>query len=365
MFTKVINGVDISKSWIDTATLQTASYRPRRKLPTTQHDNNPKGFEQWWTQVSQQTGCHAPSEYFICMEHTGIYTIPFCQFLEAKGIAYTLISGFEIKHSGGIQRGKNDAIDARRIARYAYQKGTEIRLHTLATKEIRLLRTMLTNRNRLKKSVQGFKAAIGEQQTLDNEYLNSIAHTLDLQSLEDLEAIKKRAENQIMDYIKTIPTLAFHFDLATSVCGIGWLTAAWMLVLTDNFTRYTDPRKFACYCGCAPFEHSSGSSIKGKTKVSHIANKFMKSLLTQGAYSAKNHDPEMHLFFHRQLALGKNQFSIINMIRNKLIHRVFAVIRTGKPYELRHQHYTMPKQKNKKKAKKGTPTVAPASSSKK
>ncbi|MEQ9440970.1 MAG: IS110 family transposase [Cyclobacteriaceae bacterium] len=71
-----------------------------------------------------------------------------------------------------------------------------------------------------------------------------------------------------------------------SIPGIGFVTAVALILATNNFTAFVDSRKFASYCGVAPFEHTSGSSIRGKTKTSHLANKQIKALLSNGAATA-------------------------------------------------------------------------------
>lgn len=104
------------------------------------------------------------------------------------------------------------------------------------------------------------------------------------------------------------------------------------VVLTDNFTKFDQWRKFASYSGTAPFPNSSGTSVRGKTKVSNLANKKMKALLDQGAKSAIQHSPEMRMFYNNRIKNGKSKMSTINIIRNKLIARMFAVIKRKTPY---------------------------------
>ncbi len=78
-----------------------------------------------------------------------------------------------------------------------------------------------------------------------------------------------------------------------------------MLVTTNNFTGFENGRKYACYSGIAPFEHTSGTSIKGKTRVSNLANKKMKALLSNGANAAYKWDPELKTYYKRKIAEGK------------------------------------------------------------
>ena len=112
---------------------------------------------------------------------------------------------------------------------------------------------------------------------------------------------------------------------------------AFMLVSTNNFTGFENGRKYACYSGIAPFPNESGSSIKGKTKVSHLANKKIKTLLSNGANSAKSYDPEIKAYYQRKIKEGKDHKSVINAISCKLVNRVFAVVKRQTPYVSTYQ----------------------------
>ncbi|MDQ6481665.1 transposase, partial [Dyadobacter sp. LHD-138] len=80
------------------------------------------------------------------------------------------------------------------------------------------------------------------------------------------------------------------------------------------------------------FEHSSGSSIRGKTKVSPLANRKMKALLSNCASAAIQHDPELKLYYQRKITEGKAKMSIQNAIKAKLINRVFATVARKSKY---------------------------------
>jgi transposase len=139
-------------------------------------------------------------------------------------------------------------------------------------------------------------------------------------------------EKQMRLLIKSDDRLSGQFRLIISIKAIGEQTALFMIVYTDGFTKFKTWRKFASYCGIAPFPNVSGTSIRGKTKVSHLANKKIKSLFDLCAKSAIQHSPEMKAYYKRRLEEGKNKMSTINIIRNKLLARIFAVIERQTPY---------------------------------
>ena len=111
-----------------------------------------------------------------------------------------------------------------------------------------------------------------------------------------------------------------------------------MIIVTGEFTKISEPKKFACYSGVAPFPHKSGTTIRGKTRVSNLANMNLKKLLHLAALSAIQCDEELGTFYKRKTQEGKNKMSVINAVRNKLISRVFACIKDKRMYQKIYQH---------------------------
>ena len=116
------------------------------------------------------------------------------------------------------------------------------------------------------------------------------------------------------------------------------ITAANVIVATGEFQGIQEVKKFACYAGIAPFEHCSGSSIRGKTRVSKMANMTIKKLLHLAAMSAIQFCSEIKAFYHRKVAEGKNKMSVINAVRNKLISRVFSCVKNKRMYQKDYKH---------------------------
>ena len=117
-----------------------------------------------------------------------------------------------------------------------------------------------------------------------------------------------------------------QFELVKTVPGIGDKTAIYLLIVTKGFTAFDNARKLACYSGTAPFEHSSGTSIKGKTKVNHMADKKMKSILQMCAMVAVKHDPQLKEYCDKKKAEGKNAMLVLNNVKCKILSSVFSVI---------------------------------------
>lgn len=133
-------------------------------------------------------------------------------------------------------------------------------------------------------------------------------------SLKALDQDLAKVNKQLDQLIASDEELNRLFNLITSVEGIGTVTAREVLITTNEFKDFTEAKKYACYAGVAPFQHQSGTSIRatvatGKTRVSHLANKTVKTLLHMAALSAINNCEELRDYYQRKVASGKNKMS--------------------------------------------------------
>jgi transposase len=325
-------GIDISKEFIDAALL---NEKEPGRFTCHRFSNDFKGFEgmnEWLIKHEvKQTGC------LFCMEHTGTYGLLLYAWLSQQEADFCVEPGLQIKRSQGMTRGKNDVIDARRIAHYAMNKRADLDQYVLPTENLIRIKQLLTYRDQLVRLRTGLKSSFQSHQ----EYQQIIPYdfvTKDIQrQIEHLNQSVREVEKQIIEIIQSEVKLKENYNLATSVKGIGLVIAAFMLVSTQNFTGFENGRKFACYSGIAPFPHESGTSIKSKSKVSHLGNKRLKTLLSNGANSAKSWDPEIRAYYQRKTDEGKEHKSIINAISCKLVNRVFAVVKRQSPYVITYQ----------------------------
>lgn len=320
-------GIDVSKEWLDFAVVE-----QNKIVFNLQTDNSLAGIQAFIKKVKKERDLEIEFSVF-CMEHTGIYNNHSLEYLHKKKASIWLESGYQIKQSLGLQRGKNDKVDAQRIALYAYKNREDMKLWKPKREIVQQLKHLTTLRSRLinvskqiktpLKEIQGFmsKKIINQTERLSRSTLKSV--------VKDLKAIEK----EIQLIVQSDPELNRVFKIITSVIGIGAITASEMIVTTNEFNDITCAKKFACYSGIAPFEHQSGTSIRGKTRVSKMGNKTMKTLLHLSALTAVSHNPELKAYYQRKVEEGKNKMSIINAVRNKLIHRIFACVRQNRVYE--------------------------------
>ena len=138
-------------------------------------------------------------------------------------------------------------------------------------------------------------------------------------------------EVEMMKIIAHDEQMKVNYTLITSIKGIGQVNALMTIAYTENFTSFSNPRSYAVYVGVVPFDHSSGTSIQRRKRVSHIANKELKQELNQAARSAMVWDKEMNGYAENKMKT-KCYKIVLNNIKFKLILRMFAVVKKGEMY---------------------------------
>ncbi len=283
-------GIDISKLTIDVALYDQKNQRCKNHFKT---GNNPKGYKELIKNLKKE-GVKI-DEAFICMEYCGVYGLEIGFFLEGK-IDYCYCSPLQIKRSLGITRGKNDKLDAIKIARFCYLFRDELSPSTRPSKIMLTLKSLMAERNRLTKDSTSKKQVLSELKSTMSP--SSIKRTQ--KSLKTVKDDLKAVDKEITALIRQDESLNKTYKLLTSIVGISLVNATLMILYSNNFEGITDARAFACFSGIAPFEHSSGTSIRGKTRVSKMGCKPMKAALTNAARSATMHDPELRIFYQRK-----------------------------------------------------------------
>lgn len=318
-----IIGIDVSKLTLDVCVL------PNRQV--FQAENDLKGIQRMvrWLGKNDQVNLSSALFAFEC---TGFYSYKLALFLQEQGYLFVMLAGLELKRSLGISRGKSDRIDAVKIADYAYLHRYEISPTQIPAKDIEQMKRLLSLRDRLVKQRAGFKATLGEAKRAIDQKEDPLYFQVQRDMVKQLTLQIDRLEQNLSKVVENNPVLKGQFDLIVSIKGVGPQTALTMIAITHAFHRFPTWRKFACYAGVAPFPYQSGTSIKGKTKVSHLANKKIKSLLGNITGCAIQHNPEIKMYYRKRLEQGKNKMSTQNIIRNKLLARIFAVVSRGTSY---------------------------------
>lgn len=324
-------GIDISKLWIDVSLALDGN---KAKMLHCQFDNNLAGFKKLLAWIKKYVKANkVKQDWLFCMEHTGVYTLQLCVFLQERELDYALESGLQIKRSLGIRRGKSDKADSKDIAKYALMNYKDMRINNLPSSKLMQLKNLLTFRAQLVKqkvmlqnSYQAFKKGMPEQFKVDLIQEHGAA------IIKNLKASIRKTEKEISEIIEQDEELKRLYDLVVSVKGIGLVIGTNMLVYTNAFKSFTKARKFACYISVAPFGEKSGTSTKIDPRVSNLGHKKLKALFSNACCSAIRYDQQIKKYYNRKIKEGKEDGCVFNAVKNKLIARIFAVVKRGTPY---------------------------------
>lgn len=322
-------GIDVSKDTLDIGLLEANSPEIINHRQVSNDDYGIAAMLDWLTENKD----FSIENSLFCMEHTGMYNYPLLQFFSQRSASVWVENPVQIKKSLGLQRGKNDKVDAVRIAQYAYRSKDQIKLWQPAREVVGRLKHLAALRERLVVTKKRLQTPVEELFKSGNETIAKVLERSMGKTMKGLDKDLKAIEAQMKEAIDKDDDLKKLYALVTSVVGIGFVTAVNMIIYTNEFKLFSDYRKFACYSGVAPFEYRSGSSIRGRTRVSHMANKKMKCCLHMASLTGIKLDEGLKTYYNRKVAEGKNKMSVLNAIRNKLLARVFAVVSRGTEYQ--------------------------------
>lgn len=320
-------GIDVSKMSLDVCLVNCITGQWASTIVV----NNSEGFIALKKWLKTQ-GNDDHENTLFCMEHTGIYTQNLVKYLLARGGKVWMESSLHIKRSMGLVRGKSDKIDAARIARFAYLHQHEAKLVELSHPTLNRLQYLMRARMRLLKSISSHQTAIEEMTQVDKKAGTELTR-LCKQAVEGLKKSLQKVEAKMKELVSADKEVKTLYQLITSVKSVGNVLALELIVFTHGFSRLLDGKKLACYAGVAPFEYRSGTSIKGATGTSSFANKILKKSLHMASMNAVRHNGELKEYYLRKTEEGKSKMSALNAVRNKLLHRVVAVVKRGTPFQ--------------------------------
>ena len=307
-----IHGVDVSKDVFDMVDC---------KGVHRQYPNTLKGFKLYLKQLGNDT--------LVVMEATGYYHYLLAQFLYGKGISVSVVNPLSVKRfqQMRLSKVKTDKSDARAICEYA--RMNEVPLYNgkglNQAESLQLLALMdiyLKQRTQVKNKLHGEKVLGIPSRSVYGSLKRSLRN-LDrelAQLQERLMSLVKKSEQARLTNLKGIP-------------GLGDKTAALLIVLTEGFTKFENAKQLCSYAGITPTIRRSGSSVRGKGRISKVGNRKLRNLLFLCAFSACKHNKPCRELYERIVAKGKSKKLALIAVSNKLLKQAFAIARSGLPYD--------------------------------
>lgn len=287
-------------------------------------------FEQWL----QAQGASS-DQVTICIENTGVYGEALCYQLHERGYRLTLLDPRKIWKAFPDGQPKNDPLDSQKIAEYGFRYADQLPLWQPESVMVEQVRVILSTREQL---VQQKTATQNTRSTLARKVIQTPAanHALDA-TLLHLKAQIEALEEELKRLIRSQPTLLQGATLLMSAPGVSWLLSAHFLVLSRGFREIPRYRTLAQYLGVSPNEHTSGTSVRKRSRSRRYGPATARKLLHLAARSLRTHDPASRRYFLEKTAQGKPKTLVLNNIANQLLKRLCAMLRDGTPYIQGHR----------------------------
>lgn len=307
-----IYGVDISKDVFDVQ---------NSKGDYFQLTNDEKGFKNFVKKLS--------NESLIVMEATGYYHYCLAQYLYEQGYSVSVVNPLSVKRfiQMKLSKIKTDKSDAKAICDYAIFN--EVHLYTAKDKSqaeclqlIRLIDIYIKQSTALKNKLHGEKT-LGIPSKVVYRSLN--------RSLKAVEKEIKLLEERLIELVKEHQQS--QLTLLKSIPGMGVKTALMLIVMTDGFNRFENANQLCSYTGITPTIRQSGSSVRGRSRISKMGNKKLRNLLFLCSFSACKYNKGCREIYERIVAKGKSKKLALIAVCNKLLKQAFAIAKSGLPYD--------------------------------
>lgn len=310
-------GIDVAKDTLDIA-LSDGIHLNHGQFANTQ-----KGHEQLEQWLRKQTD----SRVHVCLEATGQYGDGVAEYLFTQGFPVSVVNPARIKHYGNskLRRNKTDKADAQLIAEYCLrEKPANWTPPPASFKDLQALVRHLEDLQGAKRQ-EANRLFSGVHTSFVVDSLTSLCDFLD----EQINQTKKA----IQDHINQHEELKRMQTLLVTIPGIGQLTAAKLLGEIRNILDFQSARQLAAYAGLTPRNFLSGTSVHKKTRLSKTGNSNLRKALFMPAVVAKSRNPIIHSFCERLSNSGLLPMEVIGAAMRKLLHLVFGVLKTGRPFD--------------------------------
>ena len=307
-----IYGVDISKAVFDVY----GSQRGHK-----QFKNDEQGFKNFLK--------HLPKGVLVVMEATGYYHYRLAQFLFKSGVLVSVVNPLSVKRfiQMKLAKVKTDKSDAKAISEYGQMN--DVPLYTALTdvqseclQLFRLLDSYLKHRTATKNKIKG-EEVLGVPSKFVYRSLK--------RNLKQLNKEVEALESRLMELVKQDQQQ--QLTLLQSIPGIGLKTALFLIVVTDGFEKFETASQLCSYVGITPIIRESGSSVRGRSRISKVGNKKLRNLMFMAAFSACQYNKACKALFDRIVAKGKSKKLALIAVANKLLKQAFAIAKSGLPYD--------------------------------
>jgi transposase len=276
----------------------------------------------------QLVRCGGATSLYV-LEATGPYYLAVAYHLVAAGAQVAVLNPLVVKHfiQMHLSKGKSDRKDAQWLLRYGQQQATpRWQPEEAVLVECRQVEQTTELLIRQKTMVHNALEALQVQPVVSPTALKQLRQTL-LQLEEQVQHLEAELLATVeQHYCQQMPLLQ-------SIPGIGRKTAAYLLLFAGGFTSFENYRQLIAKAGLCPREFSSGTSVRGKSRITKMGGSLIRSKLFMCSWSARKANGACRALYDRLVAKGKNGKLALIAVCNKLLKQAYAIVTSGVPYQ--------------------------------
>ena len=309
-------GIDIASKKFDAAELCDGAYRCKA------FENTPAGF----TALYKWLKADSIPDIHVCLEATGNYGTALATFLYEKNLKVSVVNPSRIKGfaASELSRTKTDKADSRLIARFC--KAAEPDLWRPVPTPVKKLQALVRRIGALNSML---RMECNRRENADIDAQESVERMINHLKIE-IESVRRA----IKDHISNNPELKRQDDLLQSVPGIGAVSASLILSFMAG-KEFAKAKEVTAFLGLNPRHHQSGTSVRGKTRMSKMGDARLRCALYMPALVALKYNPDIRAFGQRLLLAGKPRMLVVGAVMRKLIHIIFGVLKSGTAFSSR------------------------------
>jgi transposase len=317
-------GIDVSKAKLDCSLLLDAASTKRRAKSVANSRTGVAELLAWCTKHNAD-----PSELHAILEGTGVYHEQAALALTDAGVTVSIVNPAQVKDFGrslGV-RTKTDGVDSLVLARYGALLNP--RAWTPPAQEARILQALLSRREAIAQDLQRERNRLEKADATDTPML--IRQSL-VDSMAFLETQLAKLQQDLDDHINRHPNLKIDRDLLISIPAVGPQVGNHLLSVIHNHD-FQSAEQLAAYLGLVPVERQSGTSVRGRPRLSKAGPARIRAVLYMAAIVGTQYNPHIKALYQRLQERGKTKMSALGAAMRKLVHLCFGVLKTRQPYQ--------------------------------
>ena len=294
--------------------------------------NTAKGFISLVIWVNKLINDSVPARY--AMEATGVYHESLAYYLDEQGLEVSIVMPNKISNYARTLEVKTvtDKTASETIARFGLERNLEI--WKRPNKIFKALRQLTRERDQLVQTRTIAKNQLHAEQSEAEPNKSSVSRIKKQIDFLNKQVLEIRSE--IQQLVNENRKLKESIQLISTIPGVGLLTAVTVLAETNDFELIRNKKQLISYAGLDVREKQSGTSVKGKPRISKKGNKYLRKAMHMPALAAIRHEERFKAIFARLVSKHGIKMKAAVAVQRKLLEMIYIIYKTNAPFDKKH-----------------------------